>query len=156
THPGRLRALVPMLAAERHLRIGRRLGPRLARVWPTVGTALSLAPPVGLRATTHRLPPATPPAVGTVRRGRLALMQGCLQRVFFGGVNDATVRVLAAEGWQVHAPPRPRCCGALALHSGREPQAQDLARRTIAAYESYDAVVVNVAGCGSAMKDYGQ
>ena len=82
-------------------------------------------------------------------------MQGCVQRVFFGDVNAATVRVLAAEGWEVHAPRQPRCCGALQLHAGVEDEALALARETIAAYEGFDAIVVNVAGCGSAMKDYG-
>ena len=82
-------------------------------------------------------------------------MQGCVQRVFFGDVNAATVRVLAAEGWEVHAPRRPRCCGALQLHTGVEDEARKLARATIAAYEDFDHIVVNVAGCGSAMKEYG-
>ena len=82
-------------------------------------------------------------------------MQGCVQRVFFGDVNAATVRVLAAEGWEVHAPRQPRCCGALQLHTGVEDEARKLAQATIAAYEGFDHVVVNVAGCGSAMKEYG-
>ncbi len=82
-------------------------------------------------------------------------MQGCIQRVFFGDVNAATLRVLSAEGWEVHSPRSPRCCGALQLHSGVEDEALGLARETIAAYEGYDAIVANVAGCGSAMKDYG-
>jgi len=64
------------------------------------------------------------------------------------------VRVLAAEGWEVHAPRRPRCCGALQLHAGVEDEAIALAQATIAAYEGFDAVAVNVAGCGSGMKDY--
>jgi glycolate oxidase iron-sulfur subunit len=81
-------------------------------------------------------------------------MQGCVQRVFFGDVNAATVRVLSAEGWEVHAPRRPRCCGALQLHAGVEDEAIALAKATIAAYEGFDAVAVNVAGCGSGMKDY--
>ena len=101
----------------------------------------------------RRLPEVTP-AVGE-RRGRVALMQGCVQRVFFGDVNAATVRVLAAEGWEVHAPRRPRCCGALQLHTGVEDEARELARATIDAYDDFDHVVVNVAGCGSAMKEYG-
>jgi glycolate oxidase iron-sulfur subunit len=158
THPGRLRAAVPLLALDRRLGLGRRVAgwlPRRGELWPSVSAAMTLAPPVPLKATTRRLPLVTAPAPGTVPRGRLALMQGCLQRVFFGDVNEATVRVLAAEGWEVHAPRQPRCCGALPLHSGAEPTALELARRTIAAYESFDAVVVNVAGCGSAMKDYG-
>jgi glycolate oxidase iron-sulfur subunit len=113
----------------------------------------NLAPKVPVRAAFRRLPEVTP-AVGE-RRGRIALMQGCVQRVFFGDVNAATVRVLAAEGWEVHAPRSPRCCGALMLHTGVEDEAQELARATIAAYEHFDCVVANVAGCGSAMKEYG-
>jgi glycolate oxidase iron-sulfur subunit len=65
------------------------------------------------------------------------------------------VRVLAAEGWEVHAPRRPRCCGALQLHTGVEDEARELARATIDAYDDFDHIVVNVAGCGSAMKEYG-
>jgi glycolate oxidase iron-sulfur subunit len=64
------------------------------------------------------------------------------------------VRVLSAEGWEVHAPRQPRCCGALMMHAGVEPDAQVLARETIAAYEDFDVVAVNVSGCGSSMKEY--
>jgi glycolate oxidase iron-sulfur subunit len=63
--------------------------------------------------------------------------------------------VLAAEGWEVHAPRRPRCCGALMLHTGVENEARELANATIDAYDRFDHVLVNVAGCGSAMKEYG-
>src|SRR3954451_20271688 len=82
-------------------------------------------------------------------------MQGCIQRVFFGDVNAATMRVLSAEGWEVHSPRSPRCCGALPMHAGVDEEAVPLAEATIAAYERYDVIVTNVAGCGSAMKDYG-
>src|ERR671915_280396 len=125
-----------------------RTRPQVERVAPRPGPP----PPVKRRAAIARLPEVTP-AVGG-RRGRIALMQGCVQRVFFGDVNAATVRVLAAEGWEVHAPRRPRCCGALQMHAGVEDEAMALARETIAAYEGFDAVAVNVAGCGSGMKDY--
>jgi glycolate oxidase iron-sulfur subunit len=135
THPGRLRAAVPFM----NLPVPKPFG--------------HLAPKVSTRAAMRRLPEVTP-AVGE-RRGRVALMQGCVQRVFFNDVNAATVRVLAAEGWEVHAPRQPRCCGALQLHTGVEDEARELARRTIDAYESFDRVIVNVAGCGSAMKEYG-
>ncbi len=135
THPGRLRAAVPFM----NLPVPKPFG--------------HLAPKVSTRAAMRRLPEVTP-AVGE-RRGRVALMQGCVQRVFFNDVNAATVRVLAAEGWEVHAPRQPRCCGALQLHTGVEDEARELARRTIDAYEGFDRVVVNVAGCGSAMKEYG-
>jgi glycolate oxidase iron-sulfur subunit len=145
THPGRLRALVPAMWVQQKLRIPDRLGGRLP--------FLKLAPPVDRRAAIRRLPEVTP-AVGTTR-GTVAFMQGCVQRVFFGDVNAATVRVLAAEGFEVHAPRAPRCCGALQFHSGVEDPARALAEATVAAYADYDTVVVNVAGCGSAMKDYG-
>jgi glycolate oxidase iron-sulfur subunit len=139
THPARLRALVPLMALQRRLRI-----PVPFR---------TLAPAVPLRAALQQLPRVTP-ARGRMR-GRVALMQGCVQRVFFGDVNAATVRVLAAEGWEVHAPRRPRCCGALMLHTGVEDEARALARATMAAYDRFDRIVTNVAGCGSAMKEYG-
>jgi glycolate oxidase iron-sulfur subunit len=151
THPGRLRALAPLLWAQQKLGVDRALAARLGRV-PELQAMLRLAPPVTPRAATARLAEVTP-ATG-VKRGRVALMQGCIQRVFFGDVNAATVRVLSAEGWEVHAPRQPRCCGALQLHAGVEDEALALARETIAAYEDFDAVAVNVAGCGSAMKDY--
>ena len=150
THPGRLRAMAPMLWLQGRLGVNRRLGERMRQ--PKLRALMQLTPPVKLRAAVTRLPEFTP-ARG-VRRGRVALMQGCVQRVFFGDVNAATVRVLAAEGWEVHAPRAPRCCGALMMHTGVEPEAQALARATIAAYEDYDHVVVNVAGCGSSMKEY--
>jgi glycolate oxidase iron-sulfur subunit len=146
THPGRLRALVP----------GSKLAPRLAPLAPTarLRSLLSLAPPASPLAAVRRLPEKKA-TKAPVKRGTVAFMQGCIQRVFFGDVNAATVRVLSAEGWEVHSPRQPRCCGALQLHSGHEEEALELAKATIAAYESYDAIVANVAGCGSAMKDYG-
>jgi glycolate oxidase iron-sulfur subunit len=151
THPGRLRVLAPLLWVQQKLGVNRLLADRVGRV-PELQAMLKLAPPVTPRAAIAQLPEVTP-AQGT-RRGRIALMQGCVQRVFFGDVNAATVRVLSAEGWEVHAPRQPRCCGSLQMHAGVEEEALDLARATIAAYEDFDAVAVNVAGCGSGMKDY--
>src|SRR5262249_54065630 len=86
---------------------------------------------------------------------RVALLQGCVQRVFFSETNRATVGVLAAEGYEVLAPRNPRCCGALHSHAGEEQEARKLARRAIAALEDCDLIAVNAAGCGSAMKEYG-
>ena len=63
--------------------------------------------------------------------------------------------MLAAEGFEVHVPPEPRCCGALQLHSGDDAGGRALAKRTIEAFDGYDLIAVNAAGCGSAMKDYG-
>ena len=151
THPGRLRALAPVLWLQQKLRLDDAVAARLGRV-PELQAMLRLAPPVTRRAAIQRLPEVTP-AQGP-QRGRVALMQGCVQRVFFGDVNAATVRVLAAEGFEVHAPRAPRCCGALQLHAGVEDEAVELAKATISVYEEFDHVAVNVAGCGSGMKDY--
>jgi glycolate oxidase iron-sulfur subunit len=149
-HPARLRAMVPALAAARALGVTRLARRRSGGL---VGKLLALAPEPRLGATVARLPEKL--AARGPQRGTVAFLQGCVQRVFFHQVNEATVRVLAAEGFEVHAPREPRCCGALQLHSGDDGPARSLAKRTIAAFERYDAVVVNAAGCGSAMKDYG-
>ncbi len=118
----------------------------------------SLLPPVSVRDAFATLPVHTP-AAGP-RRGGVALLTGCVQDVFFHRVNAATVRVLAAEGWDVVVPRDQQCCGALELHAGREDPALARARREIAGYEpllagGVDHVVTNVAGCGSSMKEYG-
>ncbi|WP_172620926.1 heterodisulfide reductase-related iron-sulfur binding cluster [Rubrobacter xylanophilus] len=103
----------------------------------------------------ERIPEVTPP-LGEKRR-RVGLLTGCVQRVFFSKVNAATVRVLAAEGCEVVAPEEQGCCGALSTHAGREEEALRFARRTIDVFERYelDEVIVNAAGCGSTMKEYG-
>jgi glycolate oxidase iron-sulfur subunit len=153
THPGRVRALVPLLSASR--RTGLRHAARgngLLKRFPRLRALEKLAPAVSLSAATSRLSTFTP-ALGE-RRGRVGLLQGCVQRVFFNDVNAATARALSAEGFDVFAPRKPRCCGALMLHSGYEDQALKLARSTIAAFEDCDFVAVTAAGCGSAMKDY--
>ena len=153
THPGRLRALAPFMALESRLGLMERLaGLSLVQRSPLLRLMLALAPDVPARAAVRRLPAVVKPR--SAARGRIAFMQGCVQRVWFSDVNAATVRVLAAEGFEVHTKAQPRCCGALIMHSGVEDEALDLARATITAYEDYDAIVTNVAGCGSAMKDY--
>jgi glycolate oxidase iron-sulfur subunit len=149
THPGRLRATVPLVAATKPLR---RAGARLLRPWPKLQSLNRLTPEVAFTAATNRLPQRTP-ARGE-RRGRVGLLQGCVQRVFFHHVNQATVDVLAEEGFEVLAPRRPRCCGALLMHSGEEDDAKARAKETITAFENCDVVAVNAAGCGSAMRDY--
>src|SRR6185436_7021027 len=85
-------------------------------------------------------------------------LTGCVQRIAFPRVNDATVRVLAAEGCDVVAPSEQGCCGALALHAGRLAEAQAFARRTIEVFDraGVERIAVNAAGCGSSMKEYGQ
>src|ERR1700678_2611137 len=90
-------------------------------------------------------------------RRRVGMLSGCVQQVFFQHVNQATARVLAAEGCEVVIPQAQQCCGALMLHSGLDEQAAALARQMIAAFEAanVDTIVINAAGCGSTMKEYG-
>jgi glycolate oxidase iron-sulfur subunit len=148
-YPGRLRALVPALVLNQALRLDRLIPARL----PRLRAMAAMAPAVSLRASWQRLPAVTP-ARGE-RRGTVALLQGCVQRVFFASVNRATIDVLSAEGFEVHVPATSRCCGSLALHTGYEDDARRCALETIAAFSGYDRVVVNAAGCGSGMKEYG-
>jgi glycolate oxidase iron-sulfur subunit len=123
----------------------------LDRLSPTLGAMEGLAPELGapervLERTSAR---------GT-RRGVVGMLLGCVQREFFPGVNAATARVLSAEGFDVIAPKSQGCCGALSSHNGREDEAKTFGRALIKKFEEagVDALVVNSAGCGSAMKDY--
>ena len=95
------------------------------------------------------------PADGA-RRARVGLLTGCVQAVVFGAHNRATVRVLTRNGAEVHVPRAQGCCGALHAHAGEHARAQELARRTIDAFEaaSVEVVVVNTSGCGAHMKAY--
>jgi glycolate oxidase iron-sulfur subunit len=113
---------------------------------------MTLAPAKDVVDLPERTPPASP------QRLRVGLVTGCVQRVFFGSVNAATARVLAAEGCEVIAPATQGCCGALALHAGRDDEARDFARALIQAFDAagVEQVVVNAAGCGSSMKGYGE
>ncbi len=152
THPGRLRALVPLMVAAQRAGLTRAAERSLKR-FPRVQALQSLLPDVTVKAAAARMPETTP-ARGE-RRGRVGMLLGCVQRVFFDEVNQATARVLAAEGFEVFAPRGVRCCGALMLHSGAEAEALGLAKRMVEAFEGCDYVAVNAAGCGSSMKDYG-
>jgi glycolate dehydrogenase iron-sulfur subunit len=98
------------------------------------------------------LPPEVTPAAG-VRRLRVGLLLGCVQRVVFGNVNVATARALAAEGCEVVAPRGQECCGALHLHAGRYGEGRRRAARLAEAFGDVDAIVVNAAGCGSHLKE---
>jgi glycolate oxidase iron-sulfur subunit len=149
-YPQRLRRLRPAVAAAAALR-----RTPLVRLLPSTLRALMELSPAPEPGSARDVPAFTP-AAGE-RRLRVGLLTGCVQRAFFGGVNRASVRVLAAEGCDVTAPPGQGCCGALALHAGQDDEARAFARRLIAAFEpaDVDQVVVNAAGCGSAMKSYG-
>src|SRR4051812_26834451 len=144
-YPRRLRLFAMPLGLVNRLR-GR---PRLLSLLPLrLRNLIALAPDAG-NARASAVPERT--AANGDTRLRVGLLTGCVQQVFFGHVNDATVRVLAAEGCEVHAPHAQGCCGALALHSGRDADARHFARALIETFEKIDVdvVVVNAAGCGS-------
>ena len=90
------------------------------------------------------------------RRARVAFFAGCIANVTFAALNEATIRVLAANGCEVVVPAAQFCCGALPLHAGLRDVARDLARRNLLAFAAsdFDAIVTNAAGCGSTLKEY--
>jgi len=95
------------------------------------------------------------PAIGE-RRARVAFLSGCAMSMFFAGINEATVRVLQRNGCEVVIPRGQACCGALNVHNGEAGSARAMARRDIDAFpEDVEAIIVNAAGCGAAMKEYG-
>jgi glycolate dehydrogenase iron-sulfur subunit len=95
------------------------------------------------------------PAAGP-RRTRVAFFAGCIANVAFSGLNEATVRVLTANGCEVVVPKGQSCCGALSAHAGYRDAARELARKNLAAFplEDFDAIITNAAGCGSTLKEY--
>ncbi len=155
-YPGRLRAMAAFLLLYvwtgirwlvRHSGVLKLLPPRARQLE-------LLQPPVTLHNVTSRLPERVA-AVGE-KRLTVALVAGCVQRIFNPGVNEATLRVLAAEGCEVIVPRGQGCCGALSMHAGREHESLRFARDLIDRFsrERVDAIVINAAGCGSHLKDY--
>ncbi|MDI3257027.1 MAG: heterodisulfide reductase-related iron-sulfur binding cluster [Kyrpidia sp.] len=124
--------------------------------------------PAHLREMEHALPeiparssrevlPARMPARGC-RKGQVALVTGCIMDVMFAETNVATARVLARNGFDVVVPEGQVCCGALQVHSGDRQTAKAMARRNIDVFlaQDVDAVIINAAGCGAALKEYGE
>ena len=155
-YPKRLRLLLPLLylyqvSGLKHLvhtsGILRKISSRLSKMDDMLPAIKS-----------SELFPSMPnliPAMGK-KRYRVAFLSGCVQSVLFPHTNEATVRVLSENGCEVVVPRNQGCCGALSLHSGRMSEARDFARTNINIFErsDYDAIIVNSAGCGSAMKEY--
>ncbi len=154
-YPGRMRRLLWPA------RMAQRLG--LVSLAEKVGLLRLL--PERLRRLTTMLPPpqrrqrALPtmlPAEGK-RRARVALFTGCVGDVMFRHTHWATARVLQKNGCDVFIPPEQVCCGAIHFHSGASEPAREMADANLAAFDmsDIDAVLVNVAGCGAMLKDYG-
>ena len=152
-HPGRLRALFGALLI--YQRSGLRWLVRASGLLPrALGQAESLLP---------RLPaPFSPrwevyPAEGA-RRYRVGMFTGCVMPLVYGPVHAATLRVLRHNGCEVHIPRQQVCCGALNVHAGEQEVTRELARKNLQAFlgRGLDAIVVNSAGCGAIMKEYGE
>ena len=121
---------------------------------PGLAEVERLSPPVSgrfLQASDLRFVPAEGPT-----RYRVGFITGCLMALSFADVHRASLRVLARNGCEVHIPEHQVCCGALHVHGGAREAGRQLARRNIEAFEAggYDAIVINSAGCGSALKEY--
>jgi glycolate dehydrogenase iron-sulfur subunit len=148
--PGRLRALFALLLA--YQRSGLR----------SIARAVLPKPVRDLEALLPELPrPFVPrvdvyPAKGPTRY-RVGLFTGCVMPYLYGPVHAATLRVLRHNGCEVHVPREQVCCGALNVHGGERVVTRDLAHKNARAFlgRGLDAIVVNSAGCGSTMKEYG-
>jgi glycolate oxidase iron-sulfur subunit len=154
-YPKKLRrALVPARVAQRTglLQLAQAL--RVTRLLPIpLRRMIEMLPPP--RRDEGPLPEFLP-AVGR-RRATVALFTGCIGDAMFRHVNWATARVLQQNGCDVHVPQAQGCCGAIHFHAGSSEPARQFADQNVAAFPigRFDAVVNNIAGCGSMLKDYG-
>jgi glycolate oxidase iron-sulfur subunit len=155
TNPQRMRRLLaPARLAQRSGLMGLASALRLTKLLPgPLQRLATMLPPL------ERSLPALPeimPAIGR-RRARVALFTGCVADAMFRGTHWATARVLQHNGCDVLVPRAQRCCGAIHFHAGSSEPARELADANVAAFGSsdVDAVIVNVAGCGAMLKDYG-
>ena len=155
-YPARLETLAGLLRAYQRTGLQRlvRATGILGRLPGQLDEAEALLPRISSRFFEPR---GTVPARGELRK-RVAFFAGCIMRVAFAETNRATVRVLARAGCDVDLPESQICCGALHVHAGEREAAKELARRNIEAFEGSDAewIVVNAAGCGAALKEYGE
>jgi glycolate oxidase iron-sulfur subunit len=155
-HPARLRWLAAPLFL--YQRTGLQKLVRMSGILKRVPTRFAAMESLLPRVPAHfrrRMPGRVAPA--GVKRRRVGMLTGCVQQVFFSHVNAATARVLSAEGCEVIVPRNQPCCGALMVHCGLEEQATAMARTIISLFDkaNVDTVVINAAGCGSTMKEYG-
>ena len=149
--PGRLKILFSLLRFYQRTGLQTLVQPLLPRKVRQMDALLPAIPQRRFQANAEALP-----AIGPLR-ARVAVLNGCVMPLLFGDINDATVRVLRRNGCEVVFPKGQTCCGALNTHNGETNSAKEMARRNIDAFltAGVDVVVVNAAGCGAAMKEYG-
>ena len=154
------RGLSRIVSAFSRLARGTRLPAFLARVLPRGMGRLKFANAMLAASAPHAL--SSPKRLRTVAADapltKVAVLQGCVQQGLFSRVNRATEEVLRVNGCDVVAARKQGCCGALHAHSGDLEGARKRARQNIAAFEAAgaDYIIVNAAGCGAAMKEYGE
>lgn len=150
-HPRRLKFLAGFLRLYQQTGLQRLIRPLLPKKLQEMESMLPLIPRSFFEPKSAPLP-----ALGE-RRAKVAMLNGCVMPLLFGDVNEATVGVLRRNGCDVVFPPKQGCCGALNLHNGESTAAKRMARRNIDAFLDADvhAVIVNAAGCGAALKEYG-
>ena len=156
-YPNRLRNLLPPLWLYQKSglqKLVRKTG-LLSRLAPRLAAMEAILPKVTDDAWQSNLPALIPPQ--GVKRYRVGMILGCVQRLFFAPVNEATARVLTANGCEVVIPNTQGCCAALPAHQGQEAQARALARQMIDSFIDLelDAIIINAAGCGHTLKEYG-
>ena len=143
--PERMKLALLPARIIRALRLESRL-PKFAR------DALALLPAQAREGRWPDISSATTPV-----KARVGFIRGCVMNILFGDTNEASVRSLNSAGFDVITPQTQGCCGALYAHCGNLEAARDCARRNIAAFEQHqlDSIVINAAGCGSTLKEYG-
>ena len=154
-YPARMRAALWPARVAQLLRIDRAIDAvGLVRLLPPrMRQLVRMLPPLG--KSQPRLPEVLPP-IGT-RRARVALFTGCVGDAVFRSTHWATARVLQHNGCEVVVPENQVCCGAIHFHAGASEPARAFADANLNAFDpnDVDAIIVNVAGCGAMLKDYG-
>jgi glycolate oxidase iron-sulfur subunit len=133
-----IRATKLLHVLPKHLR-------EMEHVMPSVGTPVLTSYPEVI------------PAEGE-KRARVAILTGCVMDIVFSDINEATVNVLVKNGCEVVIPKSQKCCGALQVHAGDRDTAKMLARQNIDAFldANVDKIIINAAGCGAALREYGE
>ena len=156
-YPNRLGFLLPALFLYQKLGLQNiiRKTNLLTTISPRLAAMESVLPRINLKNIKKKYPHIIP-AKGE-KRYRVGMILGCVQQLFFSHVNEATIRVLSANGCEIVIPQNQGCCAALPSHQGQEKQAQTLAKEMIDKFENseVDFIIINGAGCGHTLKEYG-
>ncbi|SFL01005.1 glycolate oxidase iron-sulfur subunit [Paenibacillus sp. 1_12] len=163
-----LRGLFPYASRMRILSFLTRFYQRSGLRYLARGTSLLRILPKHLQEMERALPDLkAKPVLGRVeellapigtKRARVAVLTGCVMDAVFADINEATINVLRHNGCEVWIPQNQSCCGALHVHAGDRDMAKQLAKQNIDTFlsEEIDAVIINAAGCGSTLKEYGE